>query len=583
MIQKFISYYRPHKWLFFADISCALGMAIIDLTFPQITRQALDVYLPESRMDTLALAVGILATLFILRAFFNYFVDYWGHVLGARIEFGIRKDLFAHIQTLSFSYFDKVRTGKIMSRIVNDLREITELAHHGPEDLFLSTVTIIGAFFILININILLTSILFAFIPFILIFGIKKRKKMSQAFMEERKKIADVNAQVENSISGIRVSKSFTSEEHEMEKFKEGNLAFLNSRKNAFKVMAELTSGINLMTNILKVGLLGLGGWFLYEGWITLGALVAYFLYIELFMQPIRRLMQFAQQFESGMAGFKRFLEVMQITPEIKDTADSIEISHVQGHVRFENVSFSYFSKEGEEVLKNIHLEILPGKTLALVGPSGGGKTTLCHLIPRFYDVTDGRILIDGKDIRGIKMKSLRKQIGIVQQDVFLFAGTIRDNIAYGNPEASEEMIIQAALNANIHDFILSLEKGYDSYVGERGVMLSGGQKQRISIARVFLKNPPILILDEATSALDNETEVKIQQSLEDLSKGRTSLVIAHRLSTIKHADEIAVITKDGIVEQGGHNELIHANGHYAKLYRAQFKGYIPDEPLPVR
>lgn len=576
MLKKFISYYRPHKVLFILDLICAFSMAGIDLLFPQLTRDALDKYIPESNLNMLMIIVGVLAGLFAIRAYLNYFVDYWGHVLGVRMQYDMRKDIFSHLQTLSFSYFDKIRTGKIMSRIVNDLNDVTELAHHGPEDLFLSLVTLIGAFIILGRTNIYLTLIVFAFIPVMLWYGLKKRKKMAKAFKDTRKKMANINAQIENSISGIRVAQSFTNEEFEIEKFNEGNTEFKVSRGTAFKAMGEMTSGINFFSNILKVCVLGVGGYFYYKQYISLGSLVAFFLYIDIFLQPIRRLMQFTQQFESGMAGFERFIEIMNIKPEIADKEDAKNIENVKGNVNFNNVSFSY--EDGKNILDNISFQVTAGKTIALVGPSGGGKTTLCHLIPRFYEIQEGNIYIDENELKDITLNSLRKNIGIVQQDVFLFAGSIRDNISYGNGDAADEEIIEAAKKANIHDFILSLEDGYDTYVGERGVKLSGGQKQRISIARVFLKNPPILILDEATSALDNETEMKIQKSLEDLSIGRTSIIIAHRLSTIKHADEIIVISKDGITERGSHEELISVNGHYAKLYRAQFKGYIPDD-----
>jgi len=551
-------------------------MAGIDLVFPQYTRKALDSFIPEGNVRGLVIAAIVLGALFSLRALFNYIVDYWGHVLGTRMEYDMRKDIFSHLQTLSFSYFDKVRTGKIMSRIVNDLNEMTELAHHGPEDLFLSLVTLVGAFVLLLLTNVPLTLITFSFIPVMLWFGIIKRRKMSRAFREVRKRIADVNAQLENSISGIREAQSFTNEEFEMEKFNVGNDEFRRSRESAFKTMAEMTSGIHYLSNILKVLVLGLGGFFCFKGWITPGVLVAFFLYIEIFFQPIRRLMQFSQMFESGMAGFERFVEVMEIRPEIQDAPDAREIENVAGNIQFENVSFSYDGSE--PVLDRVSLQIPHGKTIAVVGPSGGGKTTLCHLIPRFYEATEGDITLDGVPIKRITLESLRRNIGFVQQDIFLFAGTIRDNIAYGKGNASEEEIIQAAKHARIHDFITTLEKGYDSYIGERGILLSGGQKQRIAIARVFLKNPPVLILDEATSALDNETEQMIQKSLEDLSRGRTTLVIAHRLSTIQNADEILVIVNGRILERGNHASLLQEDGHYARLYRSQMKGFIPDD-----
>lgn len=556
-------------------MACAFMIAGIDLVFPTFTRLALDDLIPSGNIRGIVIIAVVMAGLFVMRAVFNYVVNYWGHVVGVRMEYNMRKDIFSHLQTLSFSYFDRIRTGKIMSRIVNDLREITELAHHGPEDLFISLVTLIGAFIILIQTDWRLTLIVFAYIPFMVWFGIKKRQKMAKAFRIVRKKIANVNAQLENSISGIRVAQSFTNEEFEKSKFNLGNQEFKESREFAFKSMAEMITGVDLLMNMLKVTVLAVGGYLTFAGEISVGSLVAFFLYIELFLQPIRRLMQFAQQYEDGMSGFERFVEIMNTKSSIVDSPGAVELSDVRGDVAVENVSFSY--NGGEKVLSDISLEIPAGKMIALVGPSGGGKTTLCHLIPRFYDVSAGRITVDGKDIREVTLHSLRSNIGIVQQDVFLFAGTVRDNIGYGKGDATDEEIAEAAQKANIHDFIMSLENGYETYVGERGVMLSGGQKQRISIARVFLKNPPILILDEATSSLDNETELKIQASLESLSRGRTTLVIAHRLSTIKNADEIVVISSSGIIERGTHTELVKASGHYAKLYKAQFKGYIPD------
>lgn len=486
----------------------------------------------------------------------------------------MRKDVFTHLQTLPFSYYDNNKTGHIMSRIVNDLRDITELAHHGPEDLFISLVMLIGSFVVLVTIEWRLTLIVFAFIPLMLIFVIFKRKRMSSSFKEVRKKIANVNSQLENSISGARVAKSFTNEEYEIEKFNEGNYAFSNARKQAYKVMAEFAAGMGIMSNILNLVVISIGGYFAYRNIINLGDLFSFTLYVNFFMQPIRRLTNFAQQFQDGMTGFERFTEIMDIKTNIEDKEDAVELEDIKGKIEFKDVSFSYNNDEGT-VLTDLNMTINPGKTVALVGPSGAGKTTLCHLIPRFYEIKAGTILLDNIDIKDIKIKSLRKNIGLVQQDVFLFTGTIKENILYGDPEASEEEIVDAAKNASIHDFILSLPNGYDTYIGEKGVRLSGGQKQRISIARLFLKNPPILILDEATSALDNQTEILIQESLERLSRGRTSLVIAHRLSTIKNADEIIVLTSDGVEERGNHEELLEKDGLYSELYRSQFKDLL--------
>ena len=575
MIKKFISYYKPHKKLFFIDITCAFAIAMIDLVFPMMTRHIIDKVIPNGDMRTLYIMIAVLGGLYIIRAAFNYVVDYWGHVVGVRMEYDMRKDIFSHLQTLSLSYFDKVRTGQLMSKIINDLREISELAHHGPEDIFLSFIMLIGSFIILLGVEWRLTLILFAFIPIMVWFAINRRKNMSKAFKSVKKRIADVNAQLENSISGIRVSKSFTNEEYEMEKFDAGNVEFKESREDAYKAMAQFFTGIQFLSSVLNLIVVGVGGIFAIKGLITIGDLTAYLLYVGVFLQPIKRLTQFTQQFESGMAGFERFYEVMNIKSDIVENKEAVDLENIKGNVKFENVTFSY--DDEEPILSNINLTVEAGKTLALVGPSGGGKTTLCHLIPRFYDVDRGEISIDNENIKNITVKSLRENIGLVQQDIFLFTGTIKDNILYGNPEATDEEVIEAAKKANIHKFITKLADGYNTYIGEKGIRLSGGQKQRISIARVFLKNPPILILDEATSALDNETEIMIQKSLEELSVGRTTIVIAHRLSTIKNADEIVVLTDKGIREQGNHEELIGNKGLYAKLYKAQFKGYIPD------
>jgi len=576
VIKRFAYYYKPHKKLFVLDMICAFLMAVIDLAFPVVTRALLNDIIPNGKIRIFYILTGTMLVLYVLRAVFNYIVNYWGHVVGTRMEAHMRNDLFSHIQTLDTKYFDETRTGHIMSRVVNDLREISELAHHGPEDIFLSTIMIIGSFIILMNIEWRLTLIVFAFVPVMIWFAIKKRKKMSNAFRDVRKKIANVNSQLENSISGIRIAKSFANEEYEMRKFSEGNQEFKESREFAFKSMAEFFTGINFLSNMLNVIVISAGGIFVYKELIYLGDLVAYLLYVNFFMQPIKRLTQFAQQFQLGMTGFERFIQILNIEPEIVDSQSAEELKDVKGKIELKDVTFSY--NEKESVLENINLTIESGKTLALVGPSGGGKTTLCHLIPRFYDVVDGEILIDGKNIKDITIKSLRKNIGLVQQDVFLFTGTIKDNILYGRPNAKDEEVIEAAKKANIHDFIMGLPNQYNTHIGEKGIKLSGGQKQRISIARVFLKNPPILILDEATSALDNETEIKIQRALEELATGRTTLVIAHRLSTIKSADEIVVLTDEGIKEKGRHEELIRKKGLYAKLYKAQFNGYTADE-----
>lgn len=571
MLKRFISYYKPHKTLFFIDMFFAFLISIFDLVFPMFTRNMINVIIPDGNMGLLLRWTIIMVVLFVLRYISQYIVAYYGHVLGVRIEHDMRRDIFSHLQTLPFSYYDNTKTGHIMSRIVNDLRDITELAHHGPEDLFISTVMLLGSFFILLSIEWRLTLIIFAFIPIMIWFAIFKRKKMETAFRDVRKKIANVNSQLENSISGVRVAKSFTAEDYEIEKFNEGNAAFADARKKSYKVMAEFISGIGIVSSGLNLMVISLGGYFTYKGIIELGDLFAYTLYVNFFMQPIRRLTEFTQQLQDGMTGFERFQEVMNIAPDIVDKEGAVDLNSIRGEIRFKDVTFSYNNGE-DQVLRHLNLDVEAGKTVALVGPSGAGKTTLCHLIPRFYEISSGEITIDSINIQDITLKSLRKNIGLVQQDVFLFTGTIRENILYGKPNASDQEVIEAAKQASIHDFILTLPYGYDTFIGEKGVKLSGGQKQRISIARLFLKNPPVLILDEATSALDNETEILIQKSLENLSKGRTTLVIAHRLSTIKNADEILVLTNKGVEERGSHKDLLERKGIYSRLYNSQFK-----------
>lgn len=571
MFKKFIAYYKPHKKLFFLDMFFAFLISIFDLVFPMFTRNMVNVIIPEGDMPMLLKMTGIMIVLFILRYISQYIVAYYGHLLGVRIEHDMRRDIFTHLQTLPFSYYDNTKTGNIMSRIINDLMDITELAHHGPEDIFISSIMLVGSFAILLTIEWRLTIILFAFIPVMLWFAIKKRKRMEEAFMKARRKIASVNSQLENSISGVRVAKSFTNEEYEIQKFNERNAQFASARGESYKVMAEFVSGVGIISSGLNLLVISLGGYFVYKNIINLGDLFAYTLYVNFFMQPIKKLTDFMQQLQNGMTGFIRFQEVMSIEPSIVDKVNAIELENVKGRIDFKGVTFSYGNGD-EKILSNINLTIEKGKIVALVGPSGAGKSTLCHLIPRFYDITSGEILIDGINIKDVTLKSLRRNVGLVQQDVFLFTGTIKENILYGNPKASDEEIIEAAKNASIHDFIEGLPKGYDTYIGEKGVMLSGGQKQRISIARLFLKNPSVLILDEATSALDNETEQMIQKSLEKLSKDRTSLIIAHRLSTIKNADKILVMTGNGIEEEGSHQELLDKEGIYSELYKSQFR-----------
>ncbi|WP_243186692.1 ABC transporter ATP-binding protein [Clostridium intestinale] len=565
MIKEFIKYYKPHKKLFAIDMFCAFLVSICDLFYPMITRNIINDYVPNQNLRLLVVWSITLIFIYALKLVLNYFIQYWGHVVGVRMQADMRKKIFKHLQKLPFNYFDNNKTGVIMSRIMNDLMEISELAHHGPEDLFISLIMLIGSFIVLCTINIPLTLITFAFIPVLIWYAIKKRIKMNDAFKKTRIEIGDVNASLENSIAGIRVSRAFTNTKYEIDKFQVGNNKFRKAREYAYKAMAEFYSGMFFIVDILNLIVLSIGGFFTFKGYITIGDYVAYLLYIKLFMDPIKRLINFVEQLQSGMTGFERFQELMAEQEE-EDYEKAIEMGTVDGNIEFEGVSFKYDDEE-THVLQDLNLNIKAGQTVALVGPSGGGKTTLCHLVPRFYELDRGLIKIDGVDITTVNRESLRKNIGIVQQDVFLFTGTILENILYGSPEASEEEVIEAARRANIHEFIINLPEGYNTYIGEKGLKLSGGQKQRLSIARVFLKNPKILILDEATSALDNTTEMIIQKSLEELTIGRTTLIVAHRLSTIKNADEIVVLTPEGIAEKGTHKELIKNDGIYASLY----------------
>lgn len=569
MIREFVKYYRPHVPLFLLDFGSAFLASLLDLVFPKVVNIVIDDLLPQRNIQ-LVIRIGIfLFFLYIIRYVLGYIVHYYGHTLGTKIEYDMRQDLFNHIQKLSFTYFDNNKTGHIMSRIVNDLNEISELAHHGPEDLFIASVTLIGTFFILLNTNWQLTLLIFAIMPFMAWFSINKNQQMKQAFRNTRLKIADINAQLEDSISGIREVKAFTNEDYERIKFQFGNEGFRQAKQKAYKTMAEFFSGMDFLSNFINLIVLIAGGWLCYRDMMTTGELVGFLLYVSMFLQPLRRIMSLFEIYQSGMAGFRRFREIMEIEPEIVDRPGAVSLDKVRGDIVFDNVAFSYDNKT--EVFSNISFKINAGETVAFVGPSGAGKTTLASLIPRFYEIEAGAIYVDGVDIRNVTQNSLRQNIGIVQQNVFLFTGTVRDNIAYGKPDASDEEIIEAAKKANAHDFIMELENGYDTYIGERGVKLSGGQKQRLAIARIFLKDPPILILDEATSALDNETEKIIQESLFALSKNRTTLIIAHRLATIRHAKRIFVLTEDGIVEEGSHQELLGKQGVYYRLYTAQF------------
>ncbi len=569
MLKSFARYYKPHWKLFVLDMVCALIAASCDLMYPVISRNIINTYIPDKNLQLIFSWCAALLVIYIIQTIMQYIMQYQGHVVGVRMQADMRRDVFTHLQKLPFSYFDEHKTGVIMSRIVNDLMDISEFAHHGPEDLFISAVTIIGSFIILCTVNVPLTLLTFIMIPFLVLFIVKKRTAMTVAFRKNRIEIAEVNASLENSIAGVRVARAFTGEAEEQKKFNENNQRYVAVREKAYRVMAEFFSGTNFLTAMMNVIILAGGGYCVYAGVITVGDMVAYMLFINMFVTPIKKLIQFVEMFQNAITGYVRFEELMNVQPE-KEDEHAQELTDVKGEITFDNVTFQY--DEGKEVLSNISLTFPQGKMVAIVGPSGGGKTTLCHLIPRFYEISSGSISVDGHDIRTVTRSSLRQKIGIVQQDVFLFTGTIFDNIAYGKLGSSREEVIEAAKKANIHDYIMSLPEGYETFVGERGVKLSGGQKQRISIARVFLKNPPILVLDEATSALDNVTENYIQDSLDELCKNRTTIVVAHRLSTIKHADEIIVMDRDGIQERGTHAQLLEKeNGIYKELYEAQF------------
>ena len=569
-VKAFLSYFRPHKGLFALDIVCALFIAGIDLAFPLVTRYAMNSLLPESRYTVFFVVMGALVLAYVLRGVFDYIVAYWGHTLGVRMEADMRRDLFTHLQKLSFRFYDKHRTGQLMSRVTTDLFDITELAHHGPEDLFISVVTIIGAFIVMLTISWPLALVLIFLVPVGVLFMMMQRKRMLSASQKVKERTAGINAGLESSISGARVAKAFTNEAYEIDKFMESNEHFKKSKGEFYSAMGIFSSGMSFFTNLFNVAVIAVGGYLIMRREFDYIGLVTFTLYVGVFLQPIRRLTSLMEVLTSGIAGFKRFRELLSEKPDITDAPDAAELKDVRGAIEFDNVSFSY--NDHTKVLSGLSLNIRAGRTLALVGPSGGGKTTLCHLIPRFYEATGGSIRIDGKDIKSVTLLSLRQNIGIVSQDVFLFAGSVKENIRYGRIDATDAEIIEAAKRAEIHDMIMDMEHGYDTQVGERGVRLSGGQKQRISIARIFLKNPPILILDEATSALDTITEAKIQQSFEELSRGRTTLVIAHRLSTVKNADEIIVIGEEGVIERGTHDALLEKGGEYARLYNSQFR-----------
>lgn len=570
MLKKFLSYYKPHKKLLVLDMGASLLMSLIGIIYPIVTRQMLNIYFPKKQYNYIVISGITVLLLYIVRMLLNYFIQYKGHVMGVGMQAQMRSDMFRHLEKLPYKFYDDNETGKIMSRMTNDLFDISELAHHGPENILISSITIIASFIYLSTINIWLTLIVFFAVPFLVVIAVGLRKKMRDAFMRSRQSVAKINAALESSISGIRVTKAFNNSEKEEEKFEVGNVEFVESRVAAYKALGQFHSMTGFITDIFNVIVLIAGGLFLFSGSIKMGDYSAFIVSVNLFLNPVTTLINFMEQYQNGVTGFERFLEILNAEPE-KDGENARDIGRADGKIEFKNVTFSY-NDEKQNVLKDLSLKIGKGKTFALVGPSGGGKTTICHLIPNFYDVEKGTVLVDDTDIRDITRESLRRNIGIVQQDIYLFNSSIKDNILYGRLDATDEEVYEAARRANIHDFIMSLPDGYETNIGERGVKLSGGQKQRLSIARVFLKNPPILILDEATSALDNTTEILIQQSLDELCKGRTTIVVAHRLSTVKNADEIAVISKGKITEQGTHDELMELDGTYAKLYRQQFR-----------
>ena len=568
-IKKFIHYYGPYKAVFFIDLICAAVISLVDLAYPQILRTMTKTLFTQDKdiiLHALPVIAASLFVMYIVQSLCKYYVTYQGHMMGAKMERDMRRELFDHYQELSFSYYSRNNSGQMMSKLVSDLFDISEFAHHGPENLFISLVKIVGAFIFLFFINKKLALPLILLVIVMFVFSFRQNAKMQETFMENRRKIGDVNASLQDTLSGIRVVQSFANEDIERAKFKKSNEAFLVSKRDNYHCMGSFMSSNLFFQGMMYLVTLVYGGYLIAQGEMQTADLAMYALYIGIFISPIQILVELVEMMQKGLSGFRRFLDVMETESEIRDADNAAELTDVKGHVRYDHVSFHYNDDE-TPVLSDISIDIPAGKSIALVGPSGSGKTTICSLLPRFYDVTDGSITVDGKDIRGLTLKSLRSQIGMVQQDVYLFDGTIKDNIAYGKPGASDEEIIKAAKCASIHDFIMELPDKYDTYVGERGTRLSGGQKQRISIARVFLKNPPILILDEATSALDNESERWIQKSLEELSKNRTTITIAHRLSTIRDADEIIVITEEGIAERGTHAELLEKNGLYAAYY----------------
>ncbi|MCZ8513488.1 ABC transporter ATP-binding protein [Paenibacillus filicis] len=569
MIRRFFQYYLPYKRLFLLDFSCAVVAALLELCFPLAVNHIVDRLLPGKDWALIVWACAGLLALYLITTGLNYIVTYWGHKLGINIEYDMRRQLFGHIQKLSFRFFDNNKTGHLMSRMTNDLFEIGEMAHHGPEDVFIAVMTLIGAFLMMLAINWKLACLTFLVVPLLIWLVVVCNMKMVHAAKRMFSGIADVNARVEDSVSGIRVVQTFSNERHEMEKFTVSNRNFRRAKLNSYRIIAFSSSGMYLLMRLISLFVLICGAWFVVHGQLSYGQFVGFLLLINIFFKPIEKINAFLENYPKGMAGFKRFTEIMDTAPDVADAPDAADVKSLRGEIRFEGVTFGY--EDHAKVLQNVDLTIRAGETVAFVGPSGAGKTTLCSLIPRFYEIEEGSLTIDGLDIRRIKLVSLRSHIGIVQQDVFLFSGSMRDNIAYGKLGATDEEIWEAARRSRLDDLIRSLPEGLGTYVGERGVKLSGGQKQRLAIARIFLKNPPILILDEATSALDTETEAAIQQSLAELSQGRTTLVIAHRLATIRGADRIVVVTEQGVSEQGRHEELVASGGVYSRLHQAQF------------
>ena len=569
MLKRFIAYYKPHTFMFSMDMLASLLISIIGMVYPIVTNKMLNDLIPNKLYNQIIIAGIIVLVLYVLRMLLRYFVQYYGHMIGTRMQQQMRTDLFNHLEKLPYSFFDNHETGSIMTRLTSDLFEISELAHHGPENIFICAVMIIGSFAYLCTIDVYLTLIIFACVPVLVLVSVMMRKKMREAFTERRKSNAVINASIESSITGIPVTKAFTNADKEMEKFQVGNEQFVEASRKSYMAMGMFHSSTSFVTDVFNVIILIAGGLFLYGGRINFADYSTFIVSVNLFINPVNTLIGFMEQFQNGTTGFKRFLEILD-TPAEQEEPDATALTDVRGEIELDHVSFSY--DDSREVLDDVSLKVNKGDIMALVGPSGGGKTTICHLLPRFYRIAEGTIRIDGQDINNLTLDSIRRNIGIVQQDVFLFNGTIRDNILYGRLTATEEEVIEAAKRANIHDYVMSLEKGYDTEIGERGVRLSGGQKQRLSIARVFLKDPAILILDEATSALDNTTEILIQQALDELCKGRTTIVVAHRLSTIKRANSIAVISQGKITEQGTHEELMELGGTYKHLYSLQFR-----------